>query len=174
MSAPAAARPTVDPTTLEAPPPPGAVCRADGPWVICETTFLIDLANEPIADFGLPLRNAVRDDLRPSRGHPLVPGRKARQAIRQPERRGHLELVAERRRADRQALLPRQLAERVRRARATSPGQSFDKESSAKAPGFGVITHIAGLDAPDGTYRGVYRFVDDPDVAAELCAALTA
>ena len=50
------------------------------------------------------------------RGHPLVPGRKARQAIRQPERRRHLELVAERRRADRQDLVPRQLAKRVCRA----------------------------------------------------------
>ena len=41
-------------------------------------------------------------------------------------------------------------------------------------PASASITSIAGLDAPDGTYRGVYRFVDDPDVAAELCAALTA
>ena len=34
MSAPAAAGLTVDPTTLEPAPPPGAVYRADYPWVI--------------------------------------------------------------------------------------------------------------------------------------------
>jgi CheY-like chemotaxis protein len=40
--------------------------------------------------------------------------------------------------------------------------------------GVGVIAHIAGLDLPDGTHRGVFRFVDDPQVEAALCAALTA
>ena len=56
----------------------------------------------------------------------------------------------------------------------SSGTESLHGESSVSAPGFGVIAHIAGLDAPDGTYRGVYRFVDDPEVAAKLCAALTA
>ena len=69
MSAPAAAGPTVDPTTLEPAPPPGAVCRADGPWVICQTTFLLDLVNEADRRLLLALRNPVRDDLRPTRGH---------------------------------------------------------------------------------------------------------
>ena len=36
-----------------------------------------------------------------------------------------------------------------------------------------MIAHIAGLDRPDDTHRGVFRFIDDPAVAAELCAALT-
>ena len=45
---------------------------------------------------------------------------------------------------------------------------------TARAPGVGVIAHIAGLDLPDGTHRGVLRFVDDPQVAAAVCAALTA
>ena len=42
-----------------------------------------------------------------------------------------------------------------------------------RAPGFGVIVHIAGLDLPDGTHHGVARSFEDPEVAAELCAALT-
>jgi hypothetical protein len=42
-----------------------------------------------------------------------------------------------------------------------------------RASGPGVIAQIAGIDCPDGTHHGVVRFIDDPDVATELCAALT-
>jgi hypothetical protein len=42
------------------------------------------------------------------------------------------------------------------------------------APGYGVIVHIAGQFVPDDeTFHGTVRFPDDPEVAAELCAALT-
>jgi hypothetical protein len=44
---------------------------------------------------------------------------------------------------------------------------------SVRAPGFGVIAHIAGLDLPDGTHRGVLRLIDAPQDAERLCAALT-
>ena len=54
MAAPAGAGPIVNPTALQPEPPLGAVCRADGPWTICQTTFLVDVVNEPILDFGLP------------------------------------------------------------------------------------------------------------------------
>jgi hypothetical protein len=49
-------------------------------------------------------------------------------------------------------------------------------EVTISSPGFGVILHIAGLDLPEGDHRGVFRIVEDaqPEVAAELCAALTA
>jgi hypothetical protein len=43
---------------------------------------------------------------------------------------------------------------------------------TVQAPGYGVIMHIAGLDLPDGTHRGILRFIDDPQAIAELCAAL--
>jgi hypothetical protein len=36
-----------------------------------------------------------------------------------------------------------------------------------------VIAHIAGLNLPDGTHRGVAHVIENPEVAAELCAALT-
>jgi hypothetical protein len=45
-------------------------------------------------------------------------------------------------------------------------------DATVRAPGAGVIAHIAGLDLADGTHRGVFRFFEDPEVAAELCAAL--
>jgi hypothetical protein len=48
-------------------------------------------------------------------------------------------------------------------------------ELTLSSPTFGVIEHIAGLDLPEGDHRGVFRLaVEDPQVAAELCAALTA
>src|SRR5688572_27672041 len=51
---PAAAGPVVDPSTLQPEPPPGAVCRANGPWTICQTTFLVDVVNEPVVFLDLP------------------------------------------------------------------------------------------------------------------------
>jgi hypothetical protein len=37
-----------------------------------------------------------------------------------------------------------------------------------------VIAHIAGLDSPDGTHRGVFHVLEhDAEVAAEFCAAPT-
>ena len=116
LAAPAAAGPIVDPSTLQPEPPPGAVCRADGPWTICQTTFLANVVNEPILFLDLPCGTVYETHLRPSGGHPLVPGREARQALRQSERRGHLEPVADRRRADGEDLAARELARRVRRA----------------------------------------------------------
>jgi hypothetical protein len=49
------------------------------------------------------------------------------------------------------------------------PGNSL----TISAPGYGVIVHIAGQFVPDETFHGTFRFPDDPEVAAELCAALT-
>jgi hypothetical protein len=37
-----------------------------------------------------------------------------------------------------------------------------------------VIAHIAGLELSDDSHRGDVRFIEDPEVAAELCAALGA
>jgi hypothetical protein len=47
-------------------------------------------------------------------------------------------------------------------------------EFTLSAPGYGVISHVAGLELTDGIHHGVFRVVEDPQVAAELCAALTA
>src|SRR5262249_48514085 len=45
-----AGRPIPDPPVLQPPPPPGAVCRADGPHVICDTFLDTTLENEPVFD----------------------------------------------------------------------------------------------------------------------------
>jgi hypothetical protein len=53
MAVPAAAEPLVDPNTLQPPPPPGAECRLDGQWIICQTALEFTPVNEPI-DIELP------------------------------------------------------------------------------------------------------------------------
>ena len=55
----------------------------------------------------------------------------------------------------------------------SSGSQTFHGGIIVRAPGVGVIAHIAGLELADGTHRGVFRF-DDAGVAAGLCEALTA
>lgn len=175
MSAPAAAGPTVDPTTLEPAPPPGAVCRADGPCVICQTTFLIDLANEPIADFDLPcgtLYETIYDLREGIRWY--LDGKLVKRFVSQnaegtwslsPSGTGPQVKISFHANWRNEYAVP---------GDESSGTETFHGSESVSAPGFGVIAHIAGLGRSDGTQRGVYRFVDDPDVASELCAALTA
>src|SRR5262245_45234144 len=52
VGAAGAGRPLPDNSELQPPPPPGAVCRPDGPFVICDTFLDLTFVNEPI--FGLP------------------------------------------------------------------------------------------------------------------------
>lgn len=51
----------------------------------------------------------------------------------------------------------------------TAHGNSF----TAKGPHGDVIAHIAGIDLPDGTHHGTQAFIDDPQIAAAVCDALT-
>ena len=54
MAMPATAGPLVDPDTLQPPPLPGAECRLDGAWIICQTSLSFTPVNEPILDIALP------------------------------------------------------------------------------------------------------------------------
>ena len=51
-AAPASLAGSVDPSTLQPPPPPGAKCHTAGNQVICDTILNFDLENQP--DFELP------------------------------------------------------------------------------------------------------------------------
>ena len=51
-AAPASLAGSVDPSTLQPPPPPGAKCHTAGNQVICDTILNFDLENQP--DFDLP------------------------------------------------------------------------------------------------------------------------
>jgi hypothetical protein len=175
-AAPAGAGPIVDPTELQPVPPPGAVCRADGPWTICQTTFLVDVVNEPILDFGLPCGTIYETifDLREGIRW-YLDGKLVKRFVSQnaegtwslsPTGAGPAVTVALHANWRNEYAVPGD--------ESSGPETRHGSGFTARAPGVGVIAHIAGLDLPDGTHRGVFRITDDPQVAAALCAALTA
>jgi hypothetical protein len=177
MAVPAAAGPLVDPSTLQPPPPPGAECRLDGQWIICQTALEFTPVNEPILDIELPC------------GTMYWTGTDARSGIRWYN-------------ADDRKLVKRFVTQDVDSVVSLSPtgagptatlvqyanfwtyyavpgdessgsGPELGNSLTISAPGYGVIVHIAGLSLPDETFHGTFRFPEDPEVAAELCAALT-
>ena len=176
MAAPAAAGPVVDPGTLQPEPPPGAVCRADGPWTICQTVFLVDVVNEPIIDFGLPcgtLYETVYDLREGIRWY--LDGKLVKRFVSQnaegtwslsPTGDGPTVTIAFHANWRNEYAIPGD--------ESSGPEALHGSGFSVRAPGVGVIAHVAGLELPDGTHRGVLRFIDDPQVAAAVCAALTA
>src|SRR5215207_11468731 len=46
--------PTIDPSTLQPPPPPDARCDPTGLYVICHTEIDFSVEAEPVTDLGLP------------------------------------------------------------------------------------------------------------------------
>jgi hypothetical protein len=174
MSAPALAGPVVDPATLQPVPPPGAVCRADGPWTICQTVF--DGSSENAPAFDLPcgtVYETFRDVREGIRWY--LDGKLVKRFVSQnadgswslsPTGAGPTVTVTA------QANWRNEYA--VPGDESSGPTVFHGNGVVARAPGFGVIAHIAGLDLPDGTHHGVVRFIDDPQVAAVLCEALTA
>ena len=151
LAAPAGAGPPVDPSTLE-PEPPNAVCREDGRQVICDTFFVEDLVNEPIADFDLPCGTIYETS--------------------------HFRGDGTRWYVDNKVVRRHNAASVVW----TTPGDDstqVDTSTSGSdfkisAPGFGVIIHGAGLTYPDGTHHGTAtEFPFPPETEAALCAALT-
>jgi hypothetical protein len=162
MAVPAAAGPLVDPSTLQPPPPPGAECRLDGQWVICHTALEFAPVNEPILDIELPC------------GTMYWTGTDVRSGIRWYN-------------ADDGKLVKRFAGPTATLVQHTNfwtyyaipgdessgSGPQHGSDLTISAPGYGVIVHIAGLSLPDETHRGTIRFPEDPEVAAELCAALT-
>jgi hypothetical protein len=176
MAAPAAAGPVVDPGMLQPEPPPGAVCRADGPWTICQTVFLVDVVNEPIFDFGLPCGTVYETiyDLREGIRW-YLDGKLVKRFVSQnaegtwslsPTGDGPTVTIALHANWRNEYAIPGD--------ESSGPETFHGSGFTARAPGVGVIAHFAGLELPDGTHRGVARFVDDPQVAAAVCAALTA
>ena len=175
LSAPAAAGPIVDPSTLQPAPPPGAVCRADGRWTICQTTFDASTVNEPILDLDLPCGTIyetvddVRDGIRWYSDGKLV----KRFVSQNAEGTWSLSPTG----AGPTVKLSLQANWRDEYAvpgdESTASTTYHGSEFKLQAPGAGVIAHIAGLDLPDGTHRGVFKFIDDPQVAVRLCDALT-
>jgi hypothetical protein len=173
-SGPAGAGPVVDSGTLQPPPPPGTVCQDDGPWTICRREVIESWVLVPI--FQLPCGQLYES---------------ATQAI--DTRRWYSD----------GKLVKRHVVQSAEAAWTLSPtgtGPVVDVDihanwwvdlgvpgdestgsitargnfATAHLPGAGAQVHIAGLDLPDGTHRGILRFVGDVEANAALCGALQA
>ena len=177
MAVPAAAGPLVDPDTLQPPPPPGAECRLDGQWIICQTSLQFTPVNEPILDIELPCGTMywTGTDVRSGiRWYNADDGKLVKRFVTQdvdstvslsPTGAGPTATLVQHTNFWTYYAIPGD--------ESSGSGPQHGSDLTISAPGYGVIVHIAGLSLPDETHRGTIRFPEDPEVAAELCAALT-
>lgn len=170
-------RPTVDPSTLQPPPPPDARCDPTGRYVICHTVIDFSVQAEPITDLGLPcgtiyitatdVRHGLRfyDDGLLVRRHVTAPGGVS----------GFISLSAtgEGPRLEVVGHLNWWSTFSVPGDESTESTTAHGLDIRLKAPGGGIIAMIAGRTDPEGEHTGVARFVDDPAIAEAICAALT-
>jgi hypothetical protein len=169
----AAARGLVDPNTLIPVPPPGAECHGDGQWIICRTAVSFAPVNEP--GFELPCGTAYAtgtDDRRGIRWYNSDRRLAKRFVTQDVDIEWSLSPTGGGPTVTETAHVNWRNEYAVPGDESTGP-QITHGESTLQAPGFGVIAHVAGLDLPDRTHRGVFRDLSDPDAAAEVCAALT-
>ena len=169
-----AGTPTVDPSTLQPPPPPGASCRLDGRFVICQTELHERLDAEPILE--LPcgtLYETARDD---------------REGIRWYQDGLLVRRFVSRHMSGYWTLSPTGEGPRVTLSGHSNfwtewlaPGDESTEQDTfhgldvlARAPDGGVVTQVTGVFFPDETHHGIFQIPDDdPSVQAALCDALT-
>jgi hypothetical protein len=169
-----AGTPSVDPSTLQPPPPPGASCRLDGRFVICQTELHESLDSEPVLE--LPcgtLYETVRDD---------------REGIRWYEDGLAVRRFVSRHMSGYWTLSPTGEGPFVTLSGHSNfwtdwlvPGDEATEQDTfhgldllAKAPDGGIIAQITGIILPDDTHHGIFQIPDeDPVVQAALCDALT-
>jgi hypothetical protein len=179
VSAPAASAdpPSVDPSTLQPPPPPGARCDPTGRYVLCHTVIDFSVEAEAITDFGLPCGTIyitatdVRHGLRfyenglLVRRHVTAPGGVAGFLTLSPTGEGpRVEIVGH---------LNWWSTFSVPGDESTESTTAHGLDIRLKSPDGGIIAIIAGRTDPEGAHSGVARSVDDPAIAASICAALT-
>lgn len=164
----------VDPSSLEPPPPEGAICRASGQWTICHAELTLTPINEPVAE--VPCGTLYETG----------------SIFRRSTRWYNSENKLEKRFVTEDVETTWSLSPEGAEPKVTVTGSSnwtnvyaipgdlssgpqvTHGEFTVRDPGFGVIVHFGGLDLPDGTHHGAIRDnALDPAVAAELCAALT-
>jgi hypothetical protein len=169
--------PTVDPSTLQPPPPANASCVPTGRYVICHTEIDFSVEAEPLTDLGLPCGTIyvtatdVRHGLRfyanglLVRRHVTAPGGVS----------GFISLSATGE-GPRLGLVGHQnwwSTFSVPGDEATESTTSHGLDTRLKSPDGGIIAIIAGRTDPEGTHTGVARVVEDPAIAEAICTALT-
>ena len=156
MAVPAAAGPLVDPDTLQPPPPPGAECRLDGRWIICQTSLVIERVNEP-TEVVLPCGQSyetstdVRSGIRFYNSEGLLVKRFATQHS---EGTWSLSPTGEGPTVDLRVTANSWLVLAVPGDLSTGALTEHGNEVTISSPGSGVILHIAGLNLPEGDHRG--------------------
>ena len=153
-----------------------AECRADGRWILCHTTLALDLVNEPVFDLTCGTVYETSHDVRlGTRWYDAADSVIVKRHVTQ-DLEGTWSLspagagptVAVNVHAnwyDSQYADPTDIDSGV--------GASHG-EFTVKAPGFGVIAHIAGLDRPETTpIAGCSGPSRTPPWPRALCAALT-
>jgi hypothetical protein len=169
-----AGTPTVDPSTLQPPPPPGASCRLDGRFVICQTELHETLDAEPILE--LPcgtLYETARDDREGIRWY--EDGLAVRRFVSRhfsgywtlsPTGEGPFVTLSGHSNFWTEWLVPGD--------EASEQDTFHGLEVLAKAPDGGIVAQITGVFLPDETHHGIFQIPDDdPSVQAALCDALT-
>jgi hypothetical protein len=173
---PASAGGLVDPSTLFPEPPPGAICRANGAGVICETTFNGSVLNEPAFPLPCGLIYESSDDVR--RGvRWYVDGRLTQRFVFQNA-------------AGSWSLSPTGDGPSVtlvahddwqnRSIDASTPEETWSTTSHGMilritGPDGRPIFQYTGLEHPDGTHSGLGSWVDldSPEIQSTICNALT-
>ena len=179
VTAPAALAdpPSVDPSTLQPPPPPDARCEPTGRYVICHTVIDFSVEAEAITDLGLPCGTIyitatdVRHGLRfyenglLVRRHVTAPGGVS----------GFISLSAtgEGPRVEVVGHLNWWSTFSVPGDEDTESTTSHGLDFRLKSPDGGILAIIAGRTDPEGAHTGVARVVEDPAIAKAVCAALT-
>jgi len=169
-----AGTPTVDPSTLQPQPPPGATCRLDGRFVICQTEFHEPFDAEPM--FELPcgtVYQTSRDDREGIRWY--QDGLLVRRFVSR-HMSGYLTLSAtgEGPRVTISGHSNWWTAYPVPGDEDSGAGPQHGLDLLAKAPDGGIVAQVTGLFLPDETYHGIFQIPEeDPMVEAALCDALT-
>jgi hypothetical protein len=169
--------PSVDPSTLQPPPPPDARCDTTGRYVICHTVIDFSVEAEPVTDLGLPCGTIyftatdVRHGLRfyenglLVRRHVTAPGGVSGFNSLSPTGEGpRVELVGH---------LNWWSTFSVPGDEDTESTTSHGLDIRLRSPDGEIIAIIAGRTDPEGSHTGVARFVEDPAIAEAICAALT-
>ena len=179
VTAPAAsaAPPSVDPSTLQPPPPSDARCDPTGRYVICHTVVDFSVEADPVTDLGLPCGTIyftatdVRHGLRfyenglLVRRHVTAPGGVSGFNSLSPTGEGpRVEVVGH---------LNWWSTFSVPGDEDTESTTSHGLEIRLRSPDGEIIAIIAGRTDPEGDHTGVARFVEDPAIAEAICAALT-
>ncbi len=163
---------SVDPSLLQPPPPPGASCSQNGPWVTCTTTFDGSVLNEPQFELPCGVVYATSTDVRAGRRW-YSDGKLVRRHVVQdaagtwslsPSGTGPVVSVVSHATWGEVYTIPGDESSAVGHVRGT--------ELLAKSADGKVVAHISGRTNAEGDFTGLFLPPDDPRVAGTLCDAL--